>query len=56
MEKVGESASPDAAVVRVLVVDDQAPFRAAARAVISRVPNFELRRPLVRKPWRWSTN
>jgi DNA-binding NarL/FixJ family response regulator len=28
--------------VRVLVVDDQAPFRAAARAVITRVPGFEL--------------
>ncbi len=42
MEQVGESASTDAPVVRVLVVDDQAPFRAAARAVITRVPNFEL--------------
>lgn len=29
-------------VVQVLVVDDQAPFRAAARAVIARVPGFEL--------------
>lgn len=29
-------------IVRVLVVDDQAPFRAAARAVITRVPGFEL--------------
>lgn len=29
-------------VVRVLVVDDQAPFRAAARAVITRVPGFQL--------------
>ena len=29
-------------VVRVLVVDDQAPFRAAARAVIARVQDFEL--------------
>lgn len=28
--------------IRVLVVDDQAPFRAAARAVIARVPSFEL--------------
>ena len=28
--------------VRVLVVDDQAPFRAAARAVIARVQGFEL--------------
>ncbi len=42
MEQVGESKSPDAAVVRVLVVDDQAPFRAAARAVIARVRGFEL--------------
>ena len=29
-------------VVRVMIVDDQAPFRAAARAVIARVPGFEL--------------
>ncbi len=29
-------------VVRVLVADDQAPFRAAARAVIARVQDFEL--------------
>ncbi len=29
-------------VVRVLVVDDQAPFRAAARAVVARVQGFEL--------------
>ena len=29
-------------VVQVLVVDDQAPFRDAARAVIARVPGFEL--------------
>jgi len=35
------SESPDVAV-RVLVVDDQAPFRAAARAVITRVKGFEL--------------
>ncbi len=28
--------------IRVLVVDDQAPFRDAARAVIARVPGFEL--------------
>lgn len=28
--------------VKVLVVDDQEPFRAAARAVIARVPSFEL--------------
>jgi DNA-binding NarL/FixJ family response regulator len=31
-----------AGVVQVLVVDDQAPFRAAARAVVARVPGFEL--------------
>ena len=29
-------------VVQVLVVDDQAPFRDAARAVIARVPGFQL--------------
>jgi DNA-binding NarL/FixJ family response regulator len=29
-------------VVQVLVVDDQAPFRAAARAVVARVDGFEL--------------
>jgi len=29
-------------VVAVLVVDDQAPFRAAARAVLARVPGFAL--------------
>jgi DNA-binding NarL/FixJ family response regulator len=29
-------------VVQVLVVDDQAPFRAAARAVVARVAGFEL--------------
>ncbi len=28
--------------VRVLVVDDQAPFRDAARAVVARIPGFEL--------------
>lgn len=33
---------PTAGLVQVLVVDDQAPFRAAARAVIARVPGFEL--------------
>jgi DNA-binding NarL/FixJ family response regulator len=33
-------ADPD--VVRVLVVDDQPPFRAAARAVIARVQGFEI--------------
>jgi two-component system invasion response regulator UvrY len=34
------AASP--AVVRVMIVDDQQPFRAAARAVLSRVTGFEL--------------
>ena len=33
---------PVAGLVQVLVVDDQAPFRDAARAVIARVPGFEL--------------
>lgn len=42
MEKVGGDQGADARVVEVLVVDDQAPFRAAARAVIARVPGFEL--------------
>ena len=36
----GSSGSDD--TVRVLIVDDQAPFRAAARAVIARVQGFEL--------------
>jgi DNA-binding NarL/FixJ family response regulator len=31
-----------AATVRVMVVDDQAPFRMAARLVIGRTPDFEL--------------
>jgi len=34
------AASP--ALVRVMIVDDQQPFRAAARAVIERVAGFEL--------------
>lgn len=29
-------------IVHVVIVDDQAPFRAAARAVVQRVPQFEL--------------
>jgi chemotaxis response regulator CheB len=29
-------------VVRVLVVDDQAPFRQAARAVVAMTPGFEV--------------
>ncbi len=32
----------DGVAVRVVVVDDQAPFRAAARAVVDRTPGFEL--------------
>lgn len=47
MEQASESVGADSmdaetGVVRVLVVDDQAPFRAAARAVITRVKGFEL--------------
>ena len=42
MEQVGGDQGAEARVVEVLVVDDQAPFRAAARAVIARVPGFEL--------------
>ena len=33
---------PGAPEVRVVVVDDQAPFRAAARAVLARTPGFAL--------------
>jgi len=41
MERVDEQGgSPD--LVQVLVVDDQAPFRDAARAVLARVQGFEL--------------
>ena len=32
----------DGGLVRVMVVDDQRPFRVAAAAVISRMPDFEL--------------
>ncbi len=42
MEQVGDSVGAGPDVVQVLVVDDQAPFRAAVRAVIARVPGFEL--------------
>jgi DNA-binding NarL/FixJ family response regulator len=47
MEHASDSVGADSMdagtdVVRVLVVDDQAPFRAAARAVITRVKGFEL--------------
>ena len=37
-----DSSRSDVDSIRVLVVDDQAPFRDAARAVIARVPGFEL--------------
>jgi DNA-binding NarL/FixJ family response regulator len=37
-----DSTDSGAEVVPVLVVDDQAPFRAAARAVIARVKGFDL--------------
>ncbi len=37
-----ESPGPLGQVVRVVVVDDQAPFRAAARAVLARTPGFAL--------------
>jgi DNA-binding NarL/FixJ family response regulator len=40
MEQPRVGAEPD--VVQVLVVDDQPPFRAAARAVIARVQGFEV--------------
>jgi DNA-binding NarL/FixJ family response regulator len=42
MEQPGSPAGSDDGVVQVLVVDDQPPFRAAARAVIARVPGFEV--------------
>jgi DNA-binding NarL/FixJ family response regulator len=42
MEQVAESTGPEPDVVKVLVVDDQAPFRAAARAVVARIQGFEL--------------
>lgn len=37
-----EDALTDPSRVRVMIVDDQPPFRAAARAVIERVPEFEI--------------
>ena len=37
-----EAAATPAASVRVMIVDDQQPFRAAARAVVARVAGFEL--------------
>ncbi len=42
MKDPPDSTDGAARVVRVLVVDDQAPFRAAARAVIDRVKEFGL--------------
>ena len=40
-ESAGDAAASRAAV-RVMIVDDQQPFRAAARAVVERVAGFEL--------------
>jgi two-component system, NarL family, invasion response regulator UvrY len=37
-----DTSTPVASRVSVLIVDDQAPFRAAARAVVERVAGFEL--------------
>ncbi len=37
-----DDAAASPAVVRVMIVDDQQPFRAAARAVVERVAGFEL--------------
>lgn len=42
MEQPRLPAGIDPDVVQVLVVDDQPPFRAAARAVIARVQGFEI--------------
>jgi two-component system, NarL family, invasion response regulator UvrY len=39
---VMDEAPASHAVVRVMIVDDQQPFRAAARAVVERVTGFEL--------------
>ena len=40
--------------VTVMIVDDQPPFRAAARAVVTRVVGFELVAEVAsgRRPWR----
>jgi two-component system, NarL family, invasion response regulator UvrY len=40
-ESTGDAAASPA-VVRVMIVDDQQPFRAAARAVLERVAGFQL--------------
>jgi two-component system invasion response regulator UvrY len=37
-----DASTPPAQRVRVMIVDDQPPFRAAARAVVERVAGFEL--------------
>ncbi len=42
MEQPDDSVGAAAELVQVMIVDDQAPFRDAARAVITRVPGFEL--------------
>ena len=41
-DRFGADGSAGAEAVRVVVVDDQAPFRAAARAVLARTPGFVL--------------
>ena len=41
-EMDGINHSEGSGPVRVLIVDDQAPFRSAARAVLARLDNFEL--------------
>lgn len=42
MTRLDEPTNAPADPVRVMIVDDQAPFRAAARAVIKRVQGFDL--------------
>lgn len=42
MTRLDEPTNAPADPVRVMIVDDQAPFRAAARAVIKRVRGFDL--------------
>jgi two-component system, NarL family, invasion response regulator UvrY len=42
MEQLSDTTDAETELVRVLVVDDQAPFRDAARAVIARISGFEL--------------
>ena len=52
-DRLGADGSAGAEAVRVVVVDDQAPFRAAARAVLARTPGFAwwARRPTGRRRW-----